>query len=80
MDKQSSDGLRVPLDLLANPVVPLALTQIEMEVVAMVCIGARTEHRVEDRTGGLPDRLLKGRFGRTFRMAANRQRRPFGEF
>ena len=80
MDKQSPGCVPVPLDLLANPVVVLALAQIEMEVVAMVCIRARTEYRVEDWTGGLPDRLLKGRFGRTFRMAANRQRRPFREF
>src|SRR5215217_3602270 len=80
MDKQSPGCVPVPVGLLANPVVALALTQIEMEVVAVGCIRARTELRVEDRTGCLPDRLLKGRFGRTFRMAPNRQRRPLGDF
>jgi hypothetical protein len=56
MNQQSSRRVRVPGNLLANPVVALALAKIEVEVIAVSSIRARPEHGVEDGAGCLLDR------------------------
>ena len=61
--------------LLADPIIPFPLPQIEMQVIAMGGVGSRPQHRVEDRTGAFANGHFEGGLRRILSMLADRHRR-----